>query len=138
MGTCASSVKRRQKQHRERHKRRELKSATVYDNKHLSPVPFTVLRNQRPQSLLTNLNIQSSSLLEPIVPRTEPSSLIQLCSPNTNTSMSSSSTTHVSPRIPVPKSRLPIHQPQSSLSGPIRPKYIPPAIGTTNPTGNTQ
>lgn len=134
MGICTSSVKRRQKQYRQRHKRSELKNSTVFDNKKPSPAPYTVLRNQRPHSLLTSLNVQSSSLIEPIVPRTETSSLIQFCSPNTNNSMSSSSTSHVPPRIPVPKSRLPIHQPQSS--GSIRPKYIPATIGITNPTGN--
>ena len=130
MGTCTSSIKRRQKQHRQRNKRRELQTTIVYDNKHLSPVPFTVLRNQRPRSLLTNLNIQASALVEPTVSRPETRSLIQLCSSNTNNSMS-----NVPPRIPVPKSRLPIHQSQSSSSGSIRPKQIPSAM---SPTGNTQ
>ncbi len=133
MGTCTSSIKHRQKQHRRRNKQRELKPAIVYDNKNLSPVPYTVLRNQRPHSLLTNLNIQASNLIEPTISRTETRSLIQLCSPNTNNSMS-----NVPPRIPVPKSRLPIHQSQSSSSGSIRPKQIPSAMSITNPTGNTQ
>jgi hypothetical protein len=51
-------------------------------------------------------------------------------------SSSSSPPSNIPPRIPVTKSRLPVHQPQSSSTGSIRPKIVPPTVGTTNPLGN--
>jgi hypothetical protein len=144
MGTCASSIKNRQTQRRQLHKRTALNNPLVLDNKQLSPLPITVLPNPRPHSLSNNFDLQSSSLTEPIFYQTDTSSLIQLYSSNTNNNnsninnsmSSSSSTSHVPPPIPVTKSRLPIHQPQSSSTGSIRPKNVPTTVGTTNPTGN--
>jgi len=145
MGTCTSSVKYQEKQHRQLHKRSSINNSIVLNNKQVSPVSITVLPNQRPQSLLTNFDVQSSPLTEPILYQTDTSSLIQLYSSNTNNNnsntnhwMSSSSSTpsNIPPRIPVTKSRLPVHQPQSSSTGSIRPKIVPPAVGTTNPLSN--
>jgi hypothetical protein len=138
MGACTS----RQKQH----KRLALNNSTVIDNKQLSPLLTTVLPNQRPQSLLTGFDVQSSLVTEPIVHQTESSSLIQLYSSNTNNNnnnsninnwmSSSSSTSNISPRIPVTKSRLPVHQSQSSSTTSIRPTNASTKVGTTNPLGN--
>ncbi len=143
MGTCTSSIKRRQKQYRERYKRPIPENSTVRNNKQLLTVPFTILPNQHPHSSLTNFSVVSSPLTELNFHQSETGSLIQLYSTNTNNNNSninnsmSSSTSHVPPRIPVPKSRLPIHQSSSTSTGSIRPGNIPPTVGITNRTGKT-
>ena len=129
MGACTSSVKRRHKEHRQLHKQAALKNAIVLDNKQLSPLPLTVFSSQPPHSD------------HQISPRIETNSLIQLYSTNTNNNNSNispcmSSSSHIPPRIPVTKSRLPIHQSQSSATGLIKPRNIPVLVGTTNPTSN--
>jgi hypothetical protein len=142
MGTCTSSAKRQQKQHQQLHKRLILENSIVLNNKQLSSLPFTVLPNQQLHSSLTNFDIQASPLIEPNFHQTDTSSLIQLYSSNINNnnnsninnwmSSSSSSASHIPPRIPVTKSRLPIHP----STGSIRPTNVPSTVGTTNLTGN--
>ena len=148
MGTCTSSIKHRQKRHRQLHKQTILENAAVLENKQLSSLPSTVLPNPYlQQTSLTNSEVHSSSFIEP-------TSLIQLYTSNTNNnnnnncninnnSMSSSSSSPSKvplppPRVPLTKSRLPVHQPSASSSrtGSTKPKNIPVTIGTTNPPGN--
>lgn len=123
MGNCTSSDKRRQRDY----KRVSIENAIVFGNKQLSPVPLTIHTNQRPHSLLTDSGLQTSFV-------TDSNSLIQLYSSNLNNNNNntttivcmSSSNSNLKPRIPVSKSRLPVHQSQSN-----RPTA---SIGTTNPT----
>ncbi|UJR09977.1 hypothetical protein I4U23_014201 [Adineta vaga] len=144
MGACTSSVRHRKKHHRQLHKRTLAKNSPVLDNKQVSFSPLSILskqQSQRPQSLFTNLDIQSSHFLEPIVYKTDTNSLIQLYSSNSNNnnnskrnswmSSSSSSTSHPQPRIPVPKTRLPVYQPSSTTAS-LRPKNVT-TTGTTRP-----
>ena len=128
MGTCTSSIKRRYKQHQQLHKRTELKNSIVLNNQQ-----FTVIQDQRPHSLLTNFEIQSSPPIDPNSQQADTNSLIQVYfPPHKNNWMSSSSNSHTLPRIPLPKSRLPVHQTQSTSAGFIRPKHVL----TTDTTGN--
>jgi hypothetical protein len=149
MGTCTSTIKRQSKRHRRLHKRTASKNSIILDNKQLPPLPITIVPNeptQRPYSLVTNFDTQFPCLTEPIFHKTDTNSLIQLYSPNTNNNnnnpniinsmASSSSTPSVPPRIPVPKTRLPVHQSQTSSTGSIRPKSMTTTIRPTNPTGN--
>jgi len=118
MGNCASSSKRRQKDY----KRTSLENAIVLDNKQLSPIPLTIHTNQRPYSLLTDSDQQTAVI-------TDSNSLIQFYySSNFDTTCMSSSNSNLKPRIPVSKSRLPVHQSQSN-----KPTT---SIGTTNRTSN--
>lgn len=130
MGACTSTEERRQK-NRQLHKRTDLQKSIVIDNKQLSPIPLTVLRNQRPHSLSTDLDLQSSSIEEPLLDQTTTNSLIQLYSlkSESNHPMSSS---HIPPRIPGSKSRVPTHPIR-----PQRPRHPPPTtLGITSPTGS--
>lgn len=129
MGACTSTEECREK-HRQLHKRTDLPKSIVIDNKQLSPIPLTVLRNQRPYSLATDLDLQSSSIEESFHDQTTTNSLIQLYSlkNENNRSMSSS---NIPPRIPVSKSR--------TSTQPIRPqrfRHPPPTLGISSSTGN--
>lgn len=150
MGACTS---RQKEKHRQLYKRSVSNTSVVIDNKQLTSLETntipTVKPNQRPQSLITTFDIQSQPFIEPIICQKNSSSLIQFYTSNTNNnnnsniinpmsaSSSSSSTTHIPPRVPVIKSRLPVHQSQSSSTGSIRPKNVPTTIGTTNPPSNS-
>ena len=146
MGTCTSTIKRQSKHHRRLHKRTASKNSIILDNKQLPPLPITIVSNeptQRPYSLVTNFDTQFPCSTEPIFHKTDTNSLIHLYSSNTNNNpniinsmASSSSTPHVPPRIPVPKTRLPVHQSQTSSTGSIRPKSMTATIRPPNPTGN--
>lgn len=135
MGNCTSARKRRQKEY----KRAAFQNAIVLDNKQLSPLPLTILSNQRPHSLLTNSDLQTSTV-------TDSNSLIQLYSTNTNnnnnnpsaqtwmSSSSSSANSHKQPRLPVTRSRLPVRL-ASTRSNRTNPSP-PTSLGTTNPPSN--
>ncbi|CAF1428890.1 unnamed protein product, partial [Adineta ricciae] len=122
----------------------------------LPPLPSTAFPNQQhqqSQSLFTDFDLLSPSLIKPIFHSTDTHSLIQFYSSfahtnsninnnNSNTinrmsSSSSSSITHIPTRPPVAKTRLPIyHVPQVTAPAPIRPKEITSMIAPTNPTGS--
>lgn len=138
MGSCTS----RQKQRRQLHKRSVSNTSINLDNKQITSLP-----NQHRQSLITTFDVQSSPVINPIIYQADSSSLIQFYTSNTNNnnnsnwmSSSSSSTSNLPPRIPVVKSRLPVHQSQSSSSssttGSIRSRNVPTTIGTTSPPSN--
>jgi hypothetical protein len=143
MGTCTSTTRHQRKQH----KRTESKNSIILDNKQPSSLPLTVDPNQqiqRPHSLLTNFDAQFHSLTDPIFHKTDTNSLIQLYSPNTNNNnsniinsmSSSSSASNVPPRIAVPKTRLPVHQSQSSSTSSIRPNITTTAVRPATQIGN--
>jgi hypothetical protein len=97
-------------------------------------------------------------LTKPIFHQTDTNSLIQLYSSNTNNnnnnnnnnnstiinwmSSSSSTVTHVPPRIPGPKTRLPVYHPSQSqqetgtTTVTIRPKSVTSTVIPNNQTGN--
>jgi hypothetical protein len=160
MGTCTSAARHRQKQqHHQQHNRTVSKNPVGLDIKPpppLPPLPITAFPKQKvqyPQSLYTDFDILSSFLTKPIFHPTDTNSLIQLYSSNTNNnnnnnnnnstiinwmSSSTSSVTHIPPRIPVPKTRLPVYQSSQSQQTTvnIRPKSEASTVLSNNQTGN--
>ncbi len=160
MGTCTSTARHRQKQ-QQRYNRTSSKNSIDLDIKTpppLPPLPLTAFPKQQlqhPHSLYTDFDILSSSLTNPIFHQTDTNSLIQLYSSNTNnnnnnnnnlniihwmaSSSSSSSITHIPPRIPVPKTRLPVYQSTQSqqTTVTIRPKSVTTNVIPNNHTGKT-
>lgn len=138
MGACTSTEERRQ--NRQLHKRIDREKSLVLDNKHLSPIRLTIFRNQRPHSLATDLDLQSSSIEEPRCDPTSNNSLIQLYSlktENNHHQPMSSPSSQAPPRIPVSKSRLSTHQLRPTVPRSLRPKQPPPStLGLTSPTGS--
>ena len=151
MGTCTSTARRRQKQ--QQHNQTVLKNSIVLGIKPpppLPPLPSTAFPNRQTQQrhpLFIDIDLLSPQLTKSIFHQTDTNSLIQLYSSNRNNNnnnsntlnwmSSSSSVTHVPPRIPVPKSRLPVHhssqQPPSIVS--IRPKNVTSIVIPNNQTG---
>lgn len=135
MGTCTSTTARhRQKQHN-----RNVgitKNSINFDTRTpppLPPLPSNAF-SQQSQSIYTDFDILSS-VTRPIFHQTDTNSLIQLYSSNTNynrnnnnnsntnyMSSSTSTVTHIPPRIPVPKTRLPVSQIQQPAAVHLRPK----------------
>jgi hypothetical protein len=159
MGTCTSTARRRQKQ--QQHNRTASRNSIVFDIKPpppLPPLPLAVFPNRHRQhthSLFTDFDVLSLSLTKPIFHQTDTNSLIQLYSSNTNNNnnnnnnynitgwmSSSTSVPHAPPRIPVPKTRLPIYfPPQPQQSTPvvyIRPTNVTSVVIPNNQTGNTK
>jgi hypothetical protein len=156
MGTCTSTARRRQKQ--QQHNRTASRNSIVFDIKPpppLPPLPLAVFPNRHRQhthSLFTDFDVLSLSLTKPIFHQTDTNSLIQLYSSNTNHNnnnnnnnsyitswmSSSSSVTHVPPRIPVPKTRLPTYHPpqlqQTTVT--LRPNNMTSIVIPNNQTGN--
>lgn len=136
MGACTST------EERQLHKRANRQQSLVLDNKHLSPIPLTIVRNQRPHSLSTNLDFQSSPNEQPVFDQTNNNnSLIQLYSlkpENNHHQQQMSSSSNGPPRIPVSKSRLPTHQLRPSITRSLRPKHpsSTTTLGITSPTGS--
>jgi hypothetical protein len=157
MGTCTSIARHRQKQ--QRHNQPTSKDPIALDIKSpppLPPLPLTAFPNQQlqyPHSLFTDLDLFSVSLAKPIFHQTDTNSLIQLYSSYTNINynnnnnnqsgitnrMSSPSITQIPPRIPVPKTRLPVYHPpklqQPTTTVTLRPKDVTSTIIPNNPTG---
>jgi hypothetical protein len=157
MGTCTSTARHRQKRQQQRN-RTATKNSTVLDIKPpppLPPLPLTVFPNhqhQHPHPLFTDFDILSTSVTKPVFHQTDTNSLIQLYSSNTNHNnnnnnnnsyitswmSSSSSITHVPPRIPVPKTRLPTYHPpqlqQTTVT--LRPNNMTSIVIPNNQTGN--
>lgn len=151
MGSCTSSTKQQEKDHHQLHKRLTLKNPIVADNKQRRPtIPTSLLQNQqsqRPHSILSNFDVQSASLKQPIFQPVNSNSLIHLYSANINnnnsninSSMSSSSSRPNPPtRIPVSKNRFSSSQKQPSSIESVQSKttiMVTTTIGTTNQTGN--
>lgn len=157
MGTCTSNARHRQKQqHQQQHNRTETKNFIDLDIKPPPPLPplplnaFPKQKFQHPDSLYTDFDILSPSLSKAIFHQTDTNSLIQLYSSNTNNNnnndsniinwMSSSSTsvTHIPPRIPVPKTRLPVYHPSQTQQTTVilRPKDVTSTVVQNNQTGN--
>ncbi|CAF0905484.1 unnamed protein product [Adineta ricciae] len=146
MGACTSAARYRKKHHPQLHKAAPAKNSHRLDNKQqVTFSPVTILskpQSQRPQSLFTNLDLQSSTFIETTLYKTDTNSLIQLYSSNYNNnnnsnrnswmSSSSSSKSHPQPRIPVPKTRLPVYQATTTTAVPLRPKNGL-TIGTPRP-----
>lgn len=156
MGTCTSTARHRQKhQQSNRTASNHPINLDIQPPPPLPPHPLTAFPKQQiryPQSLYTNFDILSSSSIEPIFHQTDTNSLIQLYSSNTNNnnnnsptiinynmSSSTSSVTHIPPRIPVPKTRLPAYQ--SSQNNPstviARPRSVTSNVLTNNQIGMT-
>lgn len=151
MGTCTSTARHRQKhQQSNRTASKHPIKLDIHPPPPLPPHPLTAFPRQSiryPQSLYTDFDILStSSSIEPIFHQTDTNSLIQLYSSNTNNnnnnsstiinymSSSTSSVTHIPPRIPVPKTRVPTYQSiQTTVN--TRPKTIPSTIPPNNRTG---
>jgi hypothetical protein len=161
MGTCTSAARHRQKQQQhQQHNRRASKNQIGLDIKPpppLPPLPITAFPRQQieyPQCLYTDCDILSSFLTKPIFHQTDTNSLIQLYSSNTNNnnnnnnnstiinwmSSSSSSVTHIPPRIPVPKTRLPVYQSTQSqkTTVTIRPKSVASTVSPNTQTESTR
>ncbi|CAF1580420.1 unnamed protein product [Rotaria sp. Silwood1] len=149
MGSCTSTTKRRQKDHQQLHKRIELKNSVALDNKDIASLqspPFLNQQSQRPHSLLSNINVQSSPLQESICHSINTNSLIQLYTPNMNNNNnynrhswipSSSVTSHNPTRIPISKNRLSLHQPQSSSISSVQFRNVTATFTTPNQTGSS-
>ena len=168
MGICTSTARHRQKQQQhQQHNRTGSKNPIGLDIKPpppLPPLPITVFPKQQsqyhhhpPPPLYTDFDIfsSSSSSTRHIFHQTDTNSLIQLYSSNTNnnnnnnnnstiinwmSSSTTSSVTHIPPRIPVPKTRLPVYQPSQSqqTTVTIRPKSVTSAVLVNNQTGKTE
>ena len=152
MGTCTSTARHRQKhQQSNRTGSKYPIKLDIHPPPPLPPHPLTAFPRQSiryPQSLYSDFDIvSSSSSIEPIFHQTDTNSLIQLYSSNTNNnnnnnsstiinymSSSTSSVTHIPPRIPVPKTRVPVYQSiQTAVN--TRPKTIPSTMPPNNQTG---
>lgn len=156
MGTCTSTARHRQKhQQPNRTASNHPINLDIQPPPPLPPHPITVFPKQQiryPQSVYTDFDILSSSStsIEPIFHQTDTNSLIQLYSSNTNNnnnnnsptiinymSSSTSSVTHIPPRIPVPKNRLPVYlSSQNNQSTVIaRPKSVTSTVLSNNQIG---
>ncbi|CAF2400429.1 unnamed protein product [Rotaria sp. Silwood2] len=164
MGTCTSTAIHRQKQRPQEHNRTALKNSIVLGVKSPPPLPSLPLavfpnhQYQQSYCLSTDFDtLLSSSTTKPIFHQTDTNSLIQLYSSNTNTNnnnninnnnnnncniiswmSSSSSVPQVPPRIPVPKTRVPVYHlsPSQQTTTIIRPKNVTSTVSSTNQTGS--
>ena len=147
MGTCTSTASHRQKKLHQ-YNRSPLQNSIVLDIKPPPPLPpFPTYRFPHPHTLFTEFDLLSTSLTKPVFHQTDTNSLIHLYSSNTNNNnnsnisnrmSSSSAVTHVPPRIPVPKTRLPVYHPPQQPSVPVRPKNVPSTVISNNHTGNRE
>ncbi len=161
MGTCTSTARHRQKQQHQQHNRTVSKNPISLDIKSpppLPPLPLTAFPKHQlkhPHSLYADFDILSPSLTKAIFHQTDTNSLIQLYSSNTNnnnnnnnnsniinwmSSSSSSAVTHVPPRIPVPKTRVPVYHSSQSQQATVivRSKDVTSTIIPNNQKGNTK
>ncbi|CAF3425567.1 unnamed protein product [Rotaria socialis] len=165
MGTCTSTVRHCQKQ--QQHNRATSKNTIVLGLKSpppLPPLPTISFPNQQRQHshyLSKDFDIVSSSLTKPIFHQADTNSLIHLYSCNTNINnnnnnnnnnysnsnscsiidwMSSSASTvrQAPPRIPVPKTRLPVHYLPSSQQANVivQSRNVASTVTSTNETGS--
>jgi len=124
MGTCTSTARHRQKQHNRNIG--QTKNSTKFVNQTPPPLPPlpSIAFPKQSQSLYSDFDLLSSLKKTPIFHQTDTNSLIQLYSSNTNynnnnnnnnnhymSSTTSSTVAHMPPRIPVPKTRVPVYQP---------------------------
>lgn len=153
MGTCTSTARHRQKKLHQ-YNRTSLKNPIVLDIKSPPPLPplptFPNYRFQHPHTLFPDFDILSTPLTKPVFHQTDTNSLIHLYSSNTNNNnnnnnsnilhwmSSSSAATHVPPRIPVLKTRLPVYHPPQQPSTSVRPTNVISTVISNNHTGNRE
>lgn len=147
MGSCTSNARHRQKQ--QLHSRITSKNSIDLDTRTpppIPPFPLTIISNQHsPYSFNRDFTL-STSPTKTIFYSSDTNSLIQLYSApgdyictnshkNYYMSSSTAAPAHPPPRIPIPKTRVPIHRPPVPTATNIGSRQVPIAVISNNQTG---